>query len=173
MQRLQRAGRRFQPGALGVGEAQPIAQPLGVLANDDGERGEPQQRVVRDRRQPRQPRRAQHAAEQRRQQAGRVGLGNDGGAVPGDEDFQQFRAHALGRERRQPCPLGDRGGEAVGVEPAFAEPRREAQEPQDAQVILADALARRADEPHPAEGEIGEAADFVVDEALAHRPTTR
>src|SRR5690606_17153707 len=44
-----------------------------------------------------------------------------------------------------------------------AEARLEAVVAQDPQVILADALPRVADEPHAAGGEIGEAAEPVID----------
>jgi hypothetical protein len=86
--------------------------------------------------------------------------------VARDEDFQQFRAHPLGRKRRKPRPLGNGGGKAGRIQPAVAEARRKAQKAQDAQIILADALARIADEAHAAGGEIGEPPDVVAHETL-------
>ena len=115
----------------------------------DRERRQPQRRIGLaaarglDRRHAGESRRLQNAAEQRREQPGVVGLGNRLDAASRHQDFQEFGAHPLGRKRRQPLALGDRRRKAIGVERAVAEPRREAEEAQDAQEILADAFARR------------------------------
>ena len=71
------------------------------------------------------------------------------------QQAQHLLAHALRRQPRQPFALGDAGGEAVRVGRAFAVFGGEPEEAQDAQVVLADALAGLADEAHAARLEIG------------------
>ena len=107
---------------------------------------------------PRQARRPQHAAEQRPPAGRPRRLATTTGRARRDEKLQQLRPHPLGRKRRSPA-LGDRRRKALRVERAVAEARGEAQEAQDAQIILANALARVADEAHVPRREIGKAAD--------------
>ena len=54
----------------------------------------------------------------------------------------------------------------AGVRGAFAIGGMEAEEAQDAQVVLGDALLRLADEAHAPRGDVGKPADIVVDGAV-------
>ena len=66
------------------------------------------------------------------------------------EELEKLVADPLVRESRQPGPFADRRGEAGGIRPVLRIFGEEAEETQDPQVILADALARIADEADPA-----------------------
>ena len=168
------AGDDRQPLGLGVGEAQPFAQPLGVFLDQHAQRGEAQQRVGRrvarrlDRRKADETGRIGLAGQQRQQQPGFANHGEHVGGARRDDELQQLGAHPFARQDRQTVALGDRRVEARPVEPAVAIAGREAEEAQDAQIVFADALARLADETDAAVGEIGEPADVVV-----HRPVAR
>ena len=61
----------------------------------------------------------------------------------GDQQLQHLHAHALGRQRRKPARAADAGEIAVAVDVAGAEGGMDAEEAQDAQIILFDALPRR------------------------------
>ena len=65
--------------------------------------------------------------------------------------------------RARPSCSGGAGGEALGVEAAgrVAVPGVDAEEAQDAQVVLGDAPRRVADEAHAAGAEVGQAAERV------------
>ena len=73
-----------------------------------------------------------------------------------DQQAQQLLAHPLGRQARKPFALGNAGGKALGVGRALAILGRQPEEAQDAQVVLADALPRLADEAHAARREVGD-----------------
>ncbi len=108
---------------------------------------------------PRAIRLGQQAAEDvmaghQRDGRGRVGQG---------EQLEQFIRLALaGQGEKIVASLGA-GGQRGRIGLALAEAGVEAEEAQDAEVILGDAFERIADEPHPALGEIVEAAEPVVD----------
>ena len=162
------AGDGRQPLGLGVGEAQPFAQPLGVLLDQHAERAEAQQRVGRrvarrlDRREAGEARRIGLAGDQRQKQPRFANRREHLGGARRDDKLHQFGAHPLARQDRQTVALGDRRVEARRVEPAVAVAGRETEEAQDAQIVFADALARLADEADAAVGEIGEPADVIV-----------
>ena len=87
-----------------------------------------------------------------------------------------FRSSARTRSRdsrARPLAGADRGGQTLAVETAGGEAGREAEEAQDAQVVLADALIGVADEAHASRGEIVESADGIVDAAVRVRATAR
>ena len=98
---------------------------------------------------------------------------SDFGGARRDEQLHQLGAHPLARQDRQTLALGDRGVEARRVEPAVAVAGGEAEEAQDAQIVLADALARIADETDATVGEVGEPADVIVHRPVARRATAR
>ena len=167
-----------EPLAFGVGEPQPFAQPLRVLARSHRERRQPQQRVGRaaarglDRRSARRSRAG--IAERRRTAA----PSSPASRHCGDDRRRARRAarsfsiSARTRSRRErragPPRSAIAARKALGVERAVAEARRKAKEAQDAQEILADALARASPMKRTRRRrEIGEAADVVVHEAVA------
>ena len=76
-------------------------------------------------------------------------------------------------KRREPSPRGDAGVQSGRIGRTRAIPGVKAKEPQDAQIVFGDALCRIADEAHAARGDIGEAADIVVDRAVRASPTAR
>ena len=75
-------------------------------------------------------------------------------------------AHPLWRELRQAGALAHAGGQALRVGRALAVLGGEAQEAQDAQVVLADALLRIADEAHATGREIRVAAERIEQRAV-------
>ena len=79
---------------------------------------------------------------------------------------QQFARDPFARQRHQVVGARGAGIQPGGIDPV-AEPRMEAEEAQDAQVILRDAPQRIADEAHPARGQIVQPAEIV--EHLARR----
>ena len=101
------------------------------------------------------------------------GIGEDPDRLertPRRQELQELGADALARQDGDAGPLAHGGGEAGLVRQSFRIFRMEAEEAQDAQVILADARRRVADEAHAPALEIGEAADMIVHGAVAaHR----
>ncbi len=83
-----------------------------------------------------------------------------------DEKLHQFAADPLARQRREAVARDDAGVQPVAVRHAVRIRRLEAEEAQDAQIILGDAAGRIADEADPAFGEIVETADVIVDDAV-------
>ena len=83
-------------------------------------------------------------------------------APPRDEDFQNLVPDALPRQDRKPA----RSAPEAASPSASGSPSRvfrvEAEEPQDPQVILANARPRVADEADAAGGEIGDAVGIIV-----------
>ena len=76
-------------------------------------------------------------------------------------------ARTRSRERRaSPSRARIAAEKALAVEPARGEPGREAEEPEDAQIILANASVRVADEAHPSSAKILEPADIIVDNPI-------
>ena len=106
------------------------------------------------------------AAEDRLEKAALAHRLHDLARARRDEELHEFGAHALAREPRETVARADRGGEALAVEPARGESGREAEEPENAQIILANPRVRFADEAHPSRAEILEAADVVVDRSV-------
>src|SRR5690349_8680604 len=76
------------------------------------------------------------------------------------EERQQFAADSLTAEALERGRQRRAGGQPLGIGPA-AEPRLEAEEPQYAQVVLADAGLRVADEANAAFGEVLEPPEEV------------
>ena len=87
------------------------------------------------------------------------------------EQLQQLVGDPLARQRHQVVGARRAGLERRRVRRALAEAGVEAEEAQDAQMILGDALQRLADEAHPARLQIVDAAEIV--EQLAARPDRR
>ena len=77
------------------------------------------------------------------------------------EQFQQFVGDALARQGHQVIGARGAGGERGGVGLAFAETGVEAEEAQDAEMVLGDALERLADEADAARRDIVEAAEII------------
>ena len=83
------------------------------------------------------------------------------------EQAQHLGADALARKLRKAGAKRERGRKSLRIRFALRIRRREAEEAQDAQVVLADALVRVADEAHPPGVEICIAAERIVDGPLA------
>ena len=86
--------------------------------------------------------------------------------MPRQQQLEQLHPHPLARQLGEPRARGDAGGKPRGVGQPVAIGGVEAEEAQDAQIILGDALCRVADEAHAARFEVGEAADIVVHDAV-------
>ena len=78
------------------------------------------------------------------------------------QELQEFGAHALTREPRESIARMDCRGQAFGVEATCCEAGREAKEPQNAQIILANPRVSFADEAYSSRAEILEAANVIV-----------
>jgi hypothetical protein len=150
-----------------IGEAQAVAEAICILGHldrqrcqsqdgigDEVERGFERSEAVEEGRPGRggkherdQPV-AQHGAHQLR-------------PAQSDEQAQHLLAHPLGRQQAKSSALGNAGGKALGVGRTLAIVGGQAEEAQDAQVVLADARRRIADEAHAALGEIGIGAERV------------
>ena len=91
--------------------------------------------------------------------------------VPRQQELEQFHPHPLARQLFEARARGDAGVQARGIGRAVAIGGVEAEEAQDAQIILGDARSRLADEAHAPRVEIGEPADIVVHGAVGGRPT--
>ena len=79
------------------------------------------------------------------------------------EQLQQFVGDAFARQRHQVVGARGAGGERGGIGLARAEAGVEAEEAQDAQMVLGDAHQRIADEADAARLEVGQAAEIVED----------
>ena len=151
----QRRGGGSQPVGFGVGEPQPVAQPLRVFRDRDAKRGQTQESVGAraalglDRDEAAETSRIADAAEDRLEKAALAHRLHDLARARRDEELHEFGAHALAREPREAIARADRGRQTLAVEPARGEAGREAEEPQNAQIILANPRFRIADEAHP------------------------
>ena len=138
---------RVQHLGFRVGKPKPRRDALGVLGDGDRKRGEPAHGVWR------QPQRAfdrdhrreragiGNAAEDRQQQAGiRHGLYRNRGAFR-DQQLQHFHAHAFGGKARKSRAAVDAGEISGSVGLTRPVGGMDAEEAQDAQIILGDALA--------------------------------
>ena len=134
---------------LGVGEPQPLPQPLGILGDAHAERAEPPHRVGLhagrrlDLGHVLEAREIGHAAEHRHQQAGLRHHRERRRRVPRQQQLEQLHAHALARQLLEAGARGDAGGKPRGIGQPVAIGGVEAEEAQDAQIILGDALLRR------------------------------
>ena len=163
------AGER-QRAAFLARQAQALGEALGILGHLDGQRGEAGHGVggavaafdLDDARE-------QGRARRRRQHLGEDAVlvhAFEGRADAGrDEQPDELLADAFGGEHLEAGTLARAGEEAVRVVVAVGVLRGEAEEPEDAQVVLADALAGIADEAHAARHEIVEPAERIVDRA--------
>ncbi len=93
--------------------------------------------------------------------------------MPRDQELHQLHADALARQMVETGAAGDAGGKAVRIGRALPVRRVKAEEAQDAQIVLGDALPRIADEAHAARAQIGEPADIVMHRAVGATPTAR
>ena len=83
------------------------------------------------------------------------------------EQQEQLRADALARKLRQPRLLRDRGVEPFGVgRGCRIVAGEEAEEAEDAQIVLADALPCIADEAHAPSGEVRVSAERILHRAV-------
>ncbi|MPL60848.1 hypothetical protein SDC9_06410 [bioreactor metagenome] len=98
------------------------------------------------------------AGQHMRQDAGRGHRGDGGGRVGGAQKLAHLVADPLAREPLDPLGKHGAGGQPLGVKALIgrAIPGGEAEEAQDAQEILADALRGFADEAQPARRQIGQ-----------------
>ncbi len=88
----------------------------------------------------------------------------------GEQQLEHLGADALARQLLEPGTAGDAGAHALGVGQATTVHRMEAEEPQDAQIVLGDPGRGIADEAHAARLEVGEPADVIVERAVSrHR----
>ena len=146
---------RREPVVFGIGEAQPLAQPLRILDGADGERAQPPHRIGRQRQltfelrhvgEAREPR---HPAQHRDQQPRLAHAHQRRHRMHRDQQLEHLGAHALARQRLEARARGDAGRQAGGIgQPAVAVGGVEAEEAQDAQIILRDPPRRIADEAH-------------------------
>ncbi len=93
--------------------------------------------------------------------------------VPRQQQLEQFHPHPLARQLRETGTRGDAGGKPRGIGQPMAIGGVEAEEAQDAQIILGDAFLRLADEAHAPRFEIGKPADVIVHDAVGGRPKAR
>ena len=164
---------------FGVGETQPVAQPLRVFRDRDAERGQTQESVAAqptrgfDRDEAAEAPWIADAAEDRLEKAALAHRLHDLARARRGEELQSSARTRSRESRASPSRAADRGGQAFAIEPARGEAGREAEEPQNAQIILANPRVRVADEAHPARGEILEPADVIVDRSVGARATAR
>ena len=119
-------GRRGGPEPAGfrVGESQPLARPLRVLFDRNGERGQPQDRVRPaaprgfDRDKAAQAPRIADAAEDRLEEAALAHRPHDLARAGRDEELDQFGAHPLARQPRQ----GHRAPRIAAARPSRSSP---------------------------------------------------
>ncbi len=169
MQSGQSRGCRGEAAPFGVGQAQPLAKTVGVLRDGDRERSEAQHRVRPgaarrlDGDEARQAAGIGEAAEQRLEKSALAHRPDDLAGVRRDDELESFGAHALARQPRHAAAPADGRGEASAIDGAVAEPGGEAEEAQDAKIVLADALVRVADEADAARGEVVEPAERIMD----------
>ena len=105
------------------------------------------------------------AAEEALREAGIGERVHDLDGAPRRDELQELGADPLARQHREAGPLRERRREAGRIERAFPVGGVEAEEAQDAQVVLANARRRLADEDDAMRLQIRQAADVVV-----HRP---
>ena len=120
-----------------------------------------------DRDQAAEPSGVGEAAEDRLEEAALAHRLDDLAGAPRRDELQEFGAHALPRQAREAVAGADRSGQTHRVETARGEAGREAEKAQNAQIILANALIRVADEAHASGGEIVESADRIVDRSVS------
>ena len=82
------------------------------------------------------------------------------------QELHQLHAHALARQPLQSVARHDHRMQSRRIGMAFTVGGVEAEEPQDAQIVLGDARGGIADEAHAAVAEVGEPADVVVHDAV-------
>ena len=163
------------PLMFGVGQTQTVAQPLRVLRDRGAKRGEPQDRVgpttaIRlDRDQTAEASRVGEAAEDRLEKTAFPHRLDDLAGARGRDELYEFGAHPLPGQAREAFARPDRSGKTLGVEPVRGEPGREPEEPQNAQIILTDALVGVADEAHASGGKIIKSADRIVDRSVGSK----
>ena len=161
---------------LGVGEAQPLPQPLGILRDARAERAEPLHRIRLhagrrfDLGHVLEAREIGHAAQHRHQQPGLRHDRERRRRVPRQQQLEQFHPHPLARQLLETGARGDAGGKPRGIGQPVAIGGVEAEEAQDAQIILGDAFCRVADEAHAPRFEVRNAADIIVHDAVGARP---
>ena len=175
MQRRESLPRFRQPLRFDVGQAQHVAQPSRVLRNRHSERGQPERGVGAkphrrfDLGQSGEARDIGDAGEQRAEQTGLRDFGHRLGRAARDDHFEQFGAHPLPRQGRKPVAQRHAGRQPLRVERPLAVSGVKAEEAQDAQIIFGDAPARIADEAHAPRQQIRQAADGVVQRAVARQ----
>ena len=103
-----------------------------------------------------------HAAEHATSRSGFRHHGERRHRVRRDQQLHQLHAHALARQLLEARARRDAGVQTRRHRAALRHRRMEAEEAQDAQIILGDARRRIADEAHAPRREIGEPADIVV-----------
>ncbi len=171
------AFKRRQPLRFGIGQAQPLRQPLGILLEEDAERAQPPRRIGLepgrrlDFHHVLETRQQRHAAEHRAENARFRHDGERRRRVRREQKLQQFHAHALARQHFEPAARDDAGVQAGSVERARAVPGVKAKKTQDAQIIFGNPLVRIADETHAARRDVGNAAGIVVNRAVRPPPT--
>ena len=159
---------------LGFGIAEPHAErhAPGVLGDRDRERAEPADRVGR---QTQQALRRDHrrerpgvgdAAENRQQQPAIRHRGDRAGRTFRDHQLQHFHAHAFGGKRGEAGAAGNAGEISGAIRFARAIGGMNAEEPEDAQVILGDARGGIADEAHAPGADIIQSADVIMHHAI-------
>ncbi|CEG08948.1 hypothetical protein BN961_02368 [Afipia felis] len=161
-----------QPLGLGVGEAQPHRQPLGVFRRCHRQRAEAADSVGGE---AEHPLRLDHVRERAMITDARGDAAKQatifhfdqrvGGALRHHE-LEHFHPQPLRRQRSEPVARSDAGLHRGAVRLALPVSRVDAEEAQDAQEILADAARGVADEPHAARFDVGETADMIMHDAI-------
>ncbi len=154
-----RAGECREPLGLGAGEPEAGGEGSPVPGEQGGR---PQHRVGR----------------QGRRAGGHGAFGDGGGEHAGRghqlhrrvrvgrlQDALELAPYALGRQPRDAAHAGGDGGDGVRIGRPGAVAGLEAEEAEDAQVVLGDPRACLPDEAHPAGGQVGRAAEIVVQRA--------
>src|SRR6478735_2257176 len=140
---------------LGICEPQALAQAFRILDDGDAERAEAAHGVWSERKRGleldhigvacKQRHPAEHLLEQTRLRH----LRERRHGVPGEEELEHLDAHALARQLIEAGARRDARGEPLRVRSALAIGGVEAEEAQDAQIVLGDARCRLANEAHP------------------------
>ena len=158
-----------------IGEPQPLRQPASIFGDGDAQRAEPQHPVGRQGQLgldgDHLPQRAgiADAAGDARHQPGIVHRHHSRQRAGRDKKLDEFAADALGGEAGHAIAAADAGEQSGAVRCAVAVSRVNAEEAQDAQIILGDAAIGITDEAHAPRIDNGKAADMIMHDAVDGR----
>ncbi len=169
---------RIEPFGLRIRQPHALRQALRVLRHGNRQCTQPANRISiefqsRFRRNHLRERAVKrHARRQPQQQTGIVHRHQGRRRALGHDEFQHFHADTLSRKPCKTVPPGNTGGVSRAVRFALAIGRMKAEEAQDAQSVLGDALRRLTDKTHATRFDVRKPADLVVHGAIRrHRQT--